>query len=191
MNKVLAIIIALLPLMAEAQYFTLTAQGWKSAEDNTSDYIVIPMEGTKAELFQKTKTAVTATFKSAKDVMSFNEPDIININGYTDCFKENRIGMKFFYGMDYTMQILFKDGKIRINAPNGYHAKPLGGTNKVNLFLTPGGGGFFDINYYVFNNKGELKKKEYKKQAEDYFNSLIYDIIEKAKNGAAGSDDDW
>ena len=72
MKKVLATIIALLPLMSWGQSFTLTPEGWMSAEEPTNNYIVFPMEGTKAELFQKAKTAVTATFKSAKDVMSYN-----------------------------------------------------------------------------------------------------------------------
>lgn len=181
---------ALLPMLASAQYFTLTAEGWKSAEDITSDFIVIPMDGTKAELFQKAKTAVTATYKSAKDVMSFNEPDIININGYTDCIFDKRLGMKMFFGLHYTLQILFKDGKIRINAPDAYHAEPLDIKNRMHIYFTPGNAGFLDPTCYVFNKKGELKKKEFKKQAEDHFNGLVQIIIDKMKNGAS-NDDDW
>ena len=178
---------ALLPMLASAQYFTLTAEGWKSAEDITSDFIVIPMDGTKAELFQKAKTAVTATYKSAKDVMSFNEPDIITVNGYTDCIFIKRMGMRFDFGMRYTMQILFKDGKIRFNVPDAYEAEYKG---KSYISLRPGSTGFMGNTEYVFDKKGKLKKKDQKQQVEDYFNGLVQTIIDKMKNGAS-NDDDW
>ena len=190
MKKVLATIIALLPLMAAAQYFTLTPEGWKNAEDNTLDYVVIPMEGTQAELFQKAKTAVTATFKSAKDVMSYNEPDIITINGYTDCIYEKIMGMRFDFGMRYTMQILFKDGKIRFNAPDAYEAEYTG-QNRAFYYLRPGSGGAMSGTRYVFDKNGKLKKKDQKKQVEDYFNNLVNTIVDKMKNGGVAVDEDW
>ena len=190
MKKVLVILAVLLPLMSWGQSFTLTPEGWMSTEEPTNNYIVFPMEGTKAELFQKAKTAVTATFKSAKDVMSYNEPDIITINGYTDCIFEKILGMKYVFGMRYTMQILFKDGKVRFNAPDAYEAEYTG-QNRAFFYLRPGGGGIMEGARYVFNKKGELKKKDQKKQAEDYFNNLVYTIIEKMKGGGTVVDEDW
>lgn len=189
MKKALAIIAVLLPFMAAAQYFTLTPEGWKNAEDNTLDYVVIPMEGTQAELFQKAKTAVTATYKSAKDVMSFNEPDIINISGYTDCISEKHMGMRFVFGMRYTMQILFKDGKVRFNAPDAYNAEYVNGARASYYSLTPGSTGMFGNTVYMFDKKGKLKKKDQKKQVEDYFNGLVAQIVEMMKNGGTVSDD--
>lgn len=188
MRKILATIIALLPLMAAAQFFTLTPEGWKNATDNTLDYVVVPMEGTQAELFQKAKTAVTATYKSAKDVMSFNEPDIITINGYTDCISLKRMGMKFEFGMRYTMQILFKDGKIRFNVPDAYEAELKGGKTGY-LSLRSGSTGFMGNTEYVFDKSGKLKKKDQKQQAEDYFNGLVQTIVDKMNNGASNNDD--
>lgn len=188
MKKALAIIAVLLPFMAAAQYFTLTPEGWKNAEDNTLDYVVVPMEGTQAELFQKAKTAVTATYKSAKDVMSFNEPDIITVNGYTDCIFIKRMGMRFDFGMRYTMQILFKDGKIRFNVPDAYEAELKGKPGFISL--RPGSTGFMGNTEYVFDKNGKLKKKDQKQQVEDYFNGLVQTIIDKMKNGAS-NDDDW
>lgn len=189
MNKVLAFLMALLPLMAAAQFFTITPNGWKNAQEPSLDYVVIPMEGTQAELFQKAKTAVTATYKSAKDVMSFNEPDIINISGYTDCISEKHMGMLFVFGMRYTMQILFKDGKVRFNAPDAYNAEYVNGARASYYSLTPGSTGMFGNTVYMFDKKGKLKKKDQKKQVEDYFNGLVAQIVEMMKNGGTVSDD--
>jgi uncharacterized protein YxeA len=190
MKKVLATIIALLPLMSWGQSFILSPYGYLNAEDQATPYIVIPMEGTKAELFQKAKTALTAIYKSPKDVLSYNEPDIITINGYTNSVYEKRMGVTANWGIHYTIQILFKDGKIRINAPDAFEGEPLG-KNRVNLYLKPGKAGFMESSYYVFDKDGHVKKDKIKKQVEDYFNGIISDLVTKMKNGAASVDEDW
>lgn len=189
MKRIFTLLAALIPLLAAAQYFTITPQGWKNAEDNSLDYVVVPLEGSQADLFQKAKTAVTASYKSAKDVMSFNEPDIININGYTDCLSQRLIGMNFVYGIRYTMQILFKDGKVRFNAPDAYTGEYFRDGKTSYFSLTPGSTGLFGNTTYMFDKKGTCKKKEQKKQVEAYFNDLIARILDLMQNGGAVSDD--
>ena len=44
---------------------------------------------------------------------------------------------------------------------------------------------------YVFDKNGKLKKKDQKKQVEDYFNNLVNTIVDKMKNGGVAVDEDW
>ena len=186
MNKIIAFFMVLLPLMASAQYFELSPEGFVSTEDNTKDFIVIPMEGSQAELYQKAKTAVTAMWKSAKDVMSFNEPDIIIVNGFdSGSLWAKHMGMTFVYDFDYRLQLQFKDGKIRINAPGIDKAV----NKKSTLYLGKGKGSTMSGTMYVYNEKGELKQKQFKEQAEVFVNSIVQRFIDNVKG--TSNDDDW
>lgn len=186
MNKIVAFFMVLLPLMASAQYFELSPDGFVSTEDNTKDFIVIPMEGSQAELYQKAETAVTAMWKSAKDVMSFNEPDIIIVNGFdSGSLWAKHMGMTFVYDFDYRLQLQFKDGKIRINAPGIDKAV----NKKSTLYLCKGKGSTMSGTMYVYNEKGELKQKQFKEQAENFVNSIVQRFIDNVKG--TSNNDDW
>lgn len=186
MKKIVALFIVLLPFMASAQYFELSPDGFVSSEDNTKTFVVIPMEGTQAELYQKAKTAVTAMWKSAKDVMSYNEPDIIIVNGFdSGSLWMKRIGMKFVFDFNYRLQFQFKDGKIRIDAPAINEAV----CKDSRLYLEKGKGSAMSGTMYVFNEKGELKQKQFKEQAEHFVNGIVQRFIDNVKG--TSNNDDW
>lgn len=187
MKKVLALITALLPMLACAQYFELTPDGFVNAQDTTKRFVVIQMDGSQEELYNKAKTAITTMWNSPKDVMSYNEPDVIVVNGFTNDLYVKNFGIKSYLGMHYRLQFHFKDGKIRIDAPSADKAES--GNGKGVLYFCRGGGQSMLGIIYVFDKKGKLKQKDFKAQVENYFDTLITALIEKMKSG--GSIEDW
>lgn len=82
------------------------------------------------------------------------------------------------FDINYTITILFKDGKIRINNPT---------INKLNISGSPSD--TFGIAGYngtaVFHVKGKLLAEETKTSIEEFFNSYIDNLkqaIEKGEN---------
>lgn len=183
MKKVLFIVLGIaLPLIASAQSFTLTPDGFRNAEDEDKDFIVVQMDGTQAELFSKAKTAITSIFNSPKDVLSFNEPDIIVVTGVSSGdLQYKAMGMTSYFDVSYRLQLQFKEGRIRIDAPAADKGVVQGGRGE--LFFGRGG------MTYIFKKDGKVRMEKQKKQLEDHFNGLVSAIISKMKNGA--SQEDW
>jgi len=189
MKKVLTILATLLPLMAAAQTFTLTPQGLVNADDQSKTYVVVEMPGTQAELYAKAKTAVVSMWNSPKDAMSYNEPDIIVVNGYSaNAAHFRKWGRDNVFGMEYRLQIQFKDGRIRINAPvigsldyaNGQGTMLIeAGDNSTSQHITR-----------AFDKNGKVRFKDFNENVENYFNGLVQTIIDTMKNGAS-NDEDW
>lgn len=174
-------------LYANAQ-FTLTADGWV-AETGKSFYVV-EIPGTQAELYNKAKLAFTQIYKSAKDVLSYSEPDIIKANGFSDAPYLKQMGKKYPVNMSYSITVLFKDGKIRFDAPsisslystNGYGQK---------LELDSGKGGGAGLGHLgaLFKNNGDVRYKDTKQSIEDYFNGVINSIVTSIQSPI--TDEDW
>lgn len=188
MKKVIALLMVLLPFLASAQSFVLTPDGFKNSEDESKNFIVVPMEGTQTELYNRAKTAVTIMWNSPKDVMSYNEPEIIVVNGFSsgDLFIKT-IGITNYFDFNYRLQIQFKEGRIRIDAPSVDKATIPG--KDYELYFCGGKGGSMGKVNYVFDQNGKLKQGKIKEQAEKYFNALVGTLIDKMKNGA--SSEDW
>ena len=188
MKKVLALIMVLLPIMAAAQTFTLTPQGFVNADDQSKAYVVVEIPGTQAELFAKAKTAVTSMWNSPKDAMSNDEPNLIVVNGYSpNAAHFKKWGRDNTFEMDYRLQIQFKDGRIRIDAPvigrldyaNGQGAMLIeAGDNSTSQHITR-----------AFEKNGKVRFAEFNKNVEDYFNGLVATLIGKMQNGV--SDEEW
>ncbi len=176
----------LLPIISSAQSFVLTPEGFMNADDQEKSFIVIEMPGTQAELYNKAKSAVTSIWKSAKDVMSYSEPDVITVNGFdSGSIWKKHMGMTFVYDFNYRFQFQFKDGKIRIDAPSIDQAV----NKKSTLYFGKGKGSTMSGTMYIFNEKGELKQKDFKAQAENFVNGIVSTFVDKVKNGL--SDEDW
>ena len=182
MKKLLLVIVFALPMMAAAQVFTLTANGFVNAEDPSKDYAVVEIEGTQAELFNKAKTAATAMWGAAKEVLSYNEPDIIVINGVgTKVMDYTFMGMISNYDVPYRLQLQFKDGRMRIDAPSANKGIVSGGRGEI--YFDKGG------RTSLFKKNGEVRYENMRSQVDTYFNTLISVLVDKMKNGAA--QEDW
>lgn len=189
MRKILATIIALLPLMAAAQAFTLTPQGFVNADNNEKSFVVVEMPGTQAELYAKAKTAVTSMWNSPKDAMSYNEPDIIVINGFSSTAAHfKKWGRDNVFGMEYRIQVQFKDGRIRIDAPAIGRLDYAGGQGT--MLIEAGDNSTSQHITRAFEKNGKVRFPDFNKNVEDYFNGIIATLIDKMKNGTSG-DEDW
>ncbi|MGV0923758.1 hypothetical protein [Empedobacter tilapiae] len=168
-----------------AQYFTLTSNGFVSSKDKT-DYIVIDKPNTKKnELYRNVLSALSSMYKDPKEVLSLAENESITINGYEPkslAVKQKRnylqIGKSTIeYDLSYSITMLFKDDKIRINRPS-FEAR------KWNSNIG-------DYEYLVLNETNKNKNSIYNKKnevdypdaisgLENHFNNLIQEILEKS-----------
>lgn len=174
-----------------AQNFTLTPDGFVSSEDASKSYIVIESEGTQAELYKKVKNYLMKIYRSPKDVLSESEPDAITINGIEqDAVQRKAMGMvAVSYDMNYTIGIMFKDGRIRVDSPS-FSLSSYNGDKAVKMYLSgkSNGGLGSEVVNTIYNTKGDLKAKYAKEQLEAFFNSYIKDL----KDGLVDNkDDNW
>lgn len=149
--------------------FALQADGIMLANDKS--YIVVEFPGkTKSELYSDILVSSSAMYVSPKDVLSVVENESITINGYAkECL---HYGMNII-SVNYSITILFKDGKIRINSPQVVSIRFDSG--KITTNFT---GWLNTQNFFV---QGVVNSKPNKKKVIDEYNdkmnSLIYNIL--------------
>ncbi len=149
--------------------FILTADGFVSSADNTKKFIVLDFPGIKKEeLFKKMELYVNKTNLSWKDAGSKVEPESISATGHEKNAIRRNAGDIF--NMDYTVTYEFKDGRIRINAPNFALTSFNDKTRSLKLVAnTDLGGNVFGI----YNKSGKLKSDRAKRELEKFFNNYI------------------
>ena len=184
MKKLLLILLLLLPNLCRAQF---TLVGNSLATENGKNYVVYEFNGiNQDELFIKAKTAITSIYNSPKDVISENRPEIISIRGISNdpfmLYKILGVENKQTVEMSYKLEILFKDGRIRVNSPSIVSLTV--GTVKNNIYLKKGG----KSQGYVYSKNGEIRYPELKTSIENFFNSLTKAIVEGMQNT---TDDNW
>jgi hypothetical protein len=165
---------------AFAQDFNLTSNGFVSANDDTKSFVVIEVSGTQQELYNKAKTYLMRNYRSPKDVLSESEFETITINGISeDVVQKKAMGMvAVSYDMNYTIVLMFKDGRIRIDAPF-FSLYSYNGPKQIKLLLkgkANSGLGTEVINI-IYDNKDKLKADYAKEQLEAFFNSYIKDLV--------------
>ncbi|WP_179474109.1 DUF4468 domain-containing protein [Chryseobacterium sp. H1D6B] len=192
MKKLLNIIILMIFSQSfSAQYFRLTPQGFVS--DNKSDYVVIDVPNTKQkDLYRNVLNALSTMYKDPKNVLSTVEGESITVKGY----EEKKIPHKYKlnplligkatmkYDVSYTLNILFKDNKIRFNSPSfecrrWYEGNYKSGWDEGWTYLTL----MKDKNYRasIYDKNGEITSEESYTALNNHFNALIKEILEKSK----------
>ena len=129
-------------------------------------------------------------FRSANDVISISEPEVITINGTTsdNDFYTKVMGVHCSFGIRYTTSMYFKDGKIRIDAPSLGVIVPA--DRKGGGFsLCAGGTGGIAGQYCFFNKKGEPRCNDGIDMIEKYINSMFNTIMSKIETGV--TNEDW
>ncbi len=166
-------------IMINAQgKFVLTEQGLRT--NSGKDYIILNYPGMSQEtLYKLYLSNLSAIYISPKDAISSIPNSMINITG----FAMNICSQGFVnYDAYYTVVFQFKDGKVRINAPemqgsNGEIARH----GKYFIYLKGHNDpGFVNVVFSIWNKKGKLKKEKFKKSIEDYFNNYIAMIVKEA-----------
>lgn len=141
--------------------FKMQADASFKTEDGKS-FIIIPFEGkTAQELYTIVKKNVTTTYFSAKNVLNTVENEMISVNGITSQGvipyeimsrthsvrtpvsngKESKSNLSnednnncIYYPIQYILTFRFKDGKIRIDAPEVLRLFPAETTSVRHLF---------------------------------------------------------
>lgn len=179
MKKIILAIMALLPITAFAQ-FTLYDDGFFN--DEGKEYVVFNVDGTQQELFKKMKTVITEMMVSADDATSYNEYDIISLRMNIDRITVfSWAGIKYYWDCTAHFKILFKDNKIRINAPTF--------DSKFQRFLGRGKRNAWTGENYLFKEEnGEPYYNSSVNDIENKINEIIKELIDKVKDNNI---DEW
>lgn len=174
------------PFLAEAQ-FKLTSSGFISSTDTTKNYIVIEApDATQADLYKKTLLYLSSLYVSPKDVISVIENESITINAVS----ERAIKMKVLYlnpswDVNYTINFLFKDGRIRMSQPSINNLS----TRTGDVYRTASVSGGNGSNHKeIYNKKGVLKEKDGKENLELFINNYVSGIT---KNTLSSQQEEW
>lgn len=181
MKKLVFLVVVCFSFVVKAQYFNLTPEGFKSY--NGSGFVVLEIEGKQNELYQKTLVYLNSIYINPKEVLSFVENESININGFSANSVKRTNSHRF--DMGYNLVVLFKDNKIRINAPS---FKLTTYTSKRQQMLLYRKG--TDLTGTYFGVYGKNGKVRFQKALDD-LNSFFNDFINDLYKALSSSDNNW
>jgi hypothetical protein len=163
-----AILIVAITTTTHAQ-FVLTPEGMRV--NGQDDYLVLEIEGMdQKQLYKKTLLFINQQYKSPKDVMSTVEPVAITINGnQPNAIKRNSMHS---FDMNYSLNMQFKDGKIRVNVPDFKLTNYTSSAERQTLHVQSANS-FFGTDLGIYNPKGKLKSERAKKDLEEFFNAYM------------------
>lgn len=180
----------MLSMLMMAQTFILTYKGFVDSEKPENDYLVVTFDGlTKEQIYIKAQKAVAKSFISGKNVMTNIPNEQISINGILpEATVRSPMGMKLPFDMKFTMDLEFKDGKMRINAPHILELRQEASLGDVFMYLTKAEAGstFIKKNFAIFKNDGRVNEKKHKENIENKTNELVAYIIKVMKDNS-----DW
>jgi len=185
MKRIILFVLLVLPVMVKAQ-FSLTINGFVNAQDNSKNYVVFDYDSiSKEKLYANVLKFITTNYKSAKDVVSKVDNEIITINA----FQPKQIKAKTLkYDISYTVVINFKDNKIKIDSPT-FECTSYSFNKQYRLTMSGSNGGFgSEVTNGLFKKNGEPGLKDTIGELESLINSLCNEI----KSAAVGtSNNDW
>lgn len=186
MKKYLFLLLAMFAINANAQ-FKLTINGFVSEEDNSKDYLVYTFEGVSQEdLYVKVLSFVHKKFKNPDIVLNEIKNEMITITGMQEgCISVDKpkkiLGNQYSfsggYDLEYSIPIQFKEGKIKVDAPN-FECKGKSGGKNAYLVLSGSNGGFgTEVRTGLFKKNGEPSRENAIKMLEDYFNGFCEELV--------------
>ena len=147
--------------------FVLTPNGLKCENDN--NYIIIEIENkTKEELFDNAHLFATSSFVSPHDVISVSGKEQITLNGVVSGIEWKSI-LKQQCSVNFTITMLFKDNRIRIDVPS------------INKIYTSGAELFLVqpnvmVSDGIFKKNGKIYSPQTKNGIERFFNKFVIDL---------------
>lgn len=153
---------------------TVTSNGLKNSNEIEKSYVVLDAEGeTAKQLYDNALKYILKNYKSPENVIKAKiEGEYLKFVTHVDNFLViNNSGAKITIDADYTIELYFKEGKVKFEVI------------ELNMYAQNGGykvifsGGAFE-GYPIYNKKGELKRPETKIEIENYFNKQIKSINE-------------
>lgn len=185
MKKLVLLSMVLISTLTYSQKIVVTPNGLRDANDNEKTYVVINAEGKSAkQLYDNAVKYINKNYKSPDDVIKGKtDGEYLKFITHTSNFLVvNNSGAKISIDCDYTIELNFKDGKIKLEII------------ALDMYAQTGGykvlftGGAFD-GYPIYNKKGDLKRPDTKAEIEAYFNSQIIAITEFLQEKS--NDDNW
>ena len=97
--------------------FSVTKNGTYEVPYSSNDYYVITFPNhSQSQLYTSALLAITRDFVSAKDIVSKVENEMVSVNAIHR-FTESYGAFSLTYDVNYTFEMEFRDGRVRINAP--------------------------------------------------------------------------
>lgn len=111
--------ILLFALITSTVLFSQEKQKFEYAPNGITDYIVVNTDPalTKSELYKRAINWVKTTYKNPESVLKSEiQEESIRINGFqNDAVCNKALGMTTCFGLEYTLEISFKDGKYKFD----------------------------------------------------------------------------
>lgn len=154
------------------QKLIVTPIGLKDSSDNEKTYIVLNADGKSAkQLFDNALKYINKNYKSPDDVIKGKTDGeyLKFITHISDFLIVNNSGAKIRIDADYTIELNFKDGKVKFEIIS------------LDMYAQNGGykvlfsGGAFE-GYPIYNKQGDLKRAETKTEIEIFFNETIISL---------------
>lgn len=171
MKKLLLFACLLICWHAQAsEPFVLTTSGIVNSEDTTKTYVVVDMPGkTQEEIYELISIRLNRMYKYPNATQSRIEGKSIQISGTAPMvvFIKKDLGKEYFWDLKHTINIEFRDGKMRFDVLSFNITNPFGHNTEVYLV----GKGHF--NAFIYDRKGNLKMPRTKEDVEKYFNAFL------------------
>lgn len=183
---IIVLLLAFASWVSYAQY-TITPNGVTNNTDK--EYLVFDIDGkSQEEIFGKAQTFLASHYVSPKNVISHYNDNTITINGETVLEWSNGEGrMTYTSKLNYTITLLVKDGRLRVNNPTINYLN-VGGDNGRELWLVAPN--LLGVANGIFRPNGKLEKQHIglKKAIEDYFTCFNKELVEYISHDM---DEDW
>lgn len=158
--------------------FELTPDGLVSKIDPAKKYVVVTMDSaSKERLYNLANVALNSMYNNPKAVLSMVENESITITA--SATKSVHRNSMHVFDMYYSLNLEFRDGRFKINAPSFTLTTY---TTKEQKLLLVSNNSFDGSQLGIYNTSGKLKSPDAKKDIEIYFDSLIKLLIEKMDN---------
>jgi len=149
--------------------------------------IVVAMDGSAEEIYQKTKKWINETYNDPNEVIKADtENEYIRLNGRASSFlKMTALGSSIFYDIRYSFEIRFKDGRFKfdiIDLDQFFESSTYSSAQWAKI-----------SNIKVKNKKGKpVKDGVYNtNKLNTYFNDIINGIKDYKSESAKNDGDDW
>lgn len=169
MKKIILIILIAISTCSYGQELTVTPNGLRNLEDIEKSFVVLNIEGkTSQQLYDKAISFVNLYYKSPVDVIKGKiEGEFVKYITHVSNFLVVKRGGKMMIDADYTIQLNFKDHKVKFEV--------------IELTMHTQRGNYFEViysgspmkGYPIYDKKGKLKMLDAKDTIETYFNLQI------------------
>jgi hypothetical protein len=184
MKNLLLFILLAFSTFTYGQKLNVTPNGLRDVNDIEKAFVVINADGkTAKQLYDNALKYINKNYKSPDDVIKGKtDGEYLKFITHVPNFLiVLNTGAKVLIDADYTVELSFKDGKVKYEVIylNMYNSAGY----KV-LFT----GGIME-GFPIYNKKGELKRPDTKTELETYFNSQINSITEFLQGKS--NNDNW